>query len=355
MAEAKDVTGAENKPEAVSTGRFGGRGRMIAAGAVVFLAVVAFFVWRSSGQQSTDDAQIDGHITQVSSRVGGTVVTLSFQDNQLVKAGDVLVELDPRDYQVAVDRAKAELADAQANAAAAKSGIPITEVSTSTGTRSATGGLEEAQAGVGMADSQIEAARAQLVAAQARQREREATATKAARDVERLKGLVVKEEIPQQQFDAAVAASESARAAADAAHSEAAAAETAIAVAEQRARQSRGTAAQAQAAVQATRSAPQQMQVTRARAAMADARVQQSQAALAQAELNLRAHARQGAVVGRGEQEERGSRAGRAVRPAAARAGLPGRRLGHGQLQGDPAEKHARRAAGDGLGGRAGA
>ncbi|HMF59306.1 MAG TPA: HlyD family secretion protein [Vicinamibacterales bacterium] len=288
MAEAEHVTETENKAEAERTGRLGGRGRMIAVGAVVALAVIAFFVWRSSGQQSTDDAQIDGHITQVSSRVGGTVVKLNFQDNQSVKADDVLVELDPRDYQVAVDRAKAELADAEANAAAAKSGIPITEVSTSTGTRSATGGLEEAQAGVGMADSQIESARAQLVAAQARQRDREATATKAARDVERLKGLVAKEEIPQQQFDAAVAASESARAAADAAHSEAAAAETAIAVAEHRARQSRGTAAQAQAAVQATRSAPQQIQVTRARAAMADARVQQSQAALEQAELNLR-------------------------------------------------------------------
>jgi membrane fusion protein (multidrug efflux system) len=287
MAEAVHVSGTENKADAESTGRLGGRGRMIAVGAVVLLAVVAFFVWRSSGQQSTDDAQIDGHITQVSSRVGGTVVKLNFQDNQVVKGGDILVELDPRDYQVAVDRARAELADAQANATAATSGIPITEVSTSTGTRSATGGLEEARAGVGIADSQIESARAQLVAAQARQRDREATAVKTARDVERLKGLVAKEEIPQQQFDAAVAAAESARAAADAARSEAAAAETAIAVAEQRARQSRGTVAQAQAAVQATRSAPQQMQVTRARAAMAEARVQQSQAALAQAELNL--------------------------------------------------------------------
>jgi membrane fusion protein (multidrug efflux system) len=287
MAEAEHVAETEEKAETGTTGRLGGRGRMIAIVAVVVIAVVAFFVWHSSGRQTTDDAQIDGHITQVSSRVGGTVVKMNVQDNQLVKAGDVLVELDPRDYQVAVDRAKAELADAQANASAATSGIPITEVSTSTGVSSATGGLVEAQAGVGIADSQIDAARAQLVAAQARQRDREATAVKTTRDVERLKGLVAKEEIPQQQFDAAVAAAESARATADAARSEVAAAETAIAVAEQRARQSRGTAAQAQAAVQATRTAPQQLQVTRARAAMAEARVQQSAAALAQAELNL--------------------------------------------------------------------
>ncbi|MEN3339868.1 MAG: rane fusion protein multidrug efflux system [Acidobacteriota bacterium] len=279
----------EDKPaaEAPNNGRLGGRGPMLAVVAVVLLAAIVFFVWRSSGKQSTDDAQIDGHITQVSARVGGTVVKVNVTDNQVVAAGAVLVELDPGDYQVAVERAKAELADAQANAIAATSGIPITEVSTATGTRSATGGLAEAEAGVGVAERQIESARAQLVAAQARQRDREATATKTARDVERLKGLVAKEEVPQQQYDAAVAAAESARAAADAARSEVAAAESAIAVAEQRAVQSRGTAQQAQAAVQATKSAPQQLQVTRARAAMAQARVQQATSALAQAELNL--------------------------------------------------------------------
>jgi membrane fusion protein, multidrug efflux system len=273
--------------EPATSGRFGGRGPMLAVAAVVVVAVIAFFVWRSSGKQSTDDAQVDGHITQVAARVGGTVLKVNVNDNQVVQAGTVLVELDPRDYQVAVDRARAELADAQANAAAATSGIPITEVSTSTGTRSATGGLAEAEAGVSVAERQIESARAQLVAAQARQRDREATATKTAHDVDRLKGLVAKEEIPQQQYDAAVAAAESARATADAARSEVAAAETAIAVAQQRAIQARGTAQQAQAAVQATRTAPQQLQVTRARAAMAEARVQQATSALAQAELNL--------------------------------------------------------------------
>jgi membrane fusion protein, multidrug efflux system len=285
MAESVQVEKVE-QPEKGTT-RLGGRGPMLAIAAVVVLAVIAFFVWRSSGRESTDDAQIDGHITQVSSRVGGIVIKLNVKDNQFVEAGAILVELDPRDYQVAVDRAKAELADAEANASAATSGIPITEVSTTTGVRSATGGLEEAQAGVGIAERQIESARAQLVAAQARQRERESTAVRTARDVDRFKGLVAKEEIPQQQYDAAVAAADSARASTDAARSEVAAAEAAIAVAEQRARQSRGTAAQAQAAVQATRSAPQQLQVTRARAAMAEARVQQAKSALAQAELNL--------------------------------------------------------------------
>ena len=116
------------------------------------LAVIAFFVWRSSGKQTTDDAQIDGHITQVSARVGGTVLKVHVNDNQVVKAGDVLVELDPRDYQVAVDRAKAELADAQANAAAAtKAGSRSPRCRRPPELEARSGGLAEAEAGVAVA------------------------------------------------------------------------------------------------------------------------------------------------------------------------------------------------------------
>ena len=279
---ADDQAAAAAKP-----GRFSGRGRWLAIGALILVAGIVVYMWRTSGRQSTDDAQIDGHITQVAARVGGTVIKVHVKENQPVAAGDVLIELDPRDYQVAVDRARAELADAQANASGAMTGIPLTQVSTATGVRTATGSVEEAQAGIGIADRQIEAARAQLVAAQARQREKEATAVRAARDVERLKGLVAKDEIAQQQYDAAVASADSARAAADAATSDVVAAQAAIDVAEQRARQARGTAAQAQAQLQASQTGPEQLRVTRAHADVANARVQQAAAALAQAELNL--------------------------------------------------------------------
>ena len=270
-----------------SAGRFAGRARWLALAAVVIVIGVLTYLWITAGRVSTDDAQVDGHITQVSARVGGTVTKVNVKENQYVEAGAVLVELDPRDYQVAVERARAELADAQANASGAATGIPLTQVTTETGVRTATGGLEEAQAGVGVADKQVEAARAQLVAAQARQREKEATAVKATRDVERLKGLAAKEEIAQQQYDAAVSAGESARASADAARSEVSAAESAVAVAEQRARQARGSAAQAQAALRASQTGPEQLRVTKARADVANARVRQMSAALAQAELNL--------------------------------------------------------------------
>jgi membrane fusion protein (multidrug efflux system) len=215
------------------------------------------------------------------------VTKVNVKENQYVEAGTVLVELDRRDYEVAVDRARAELADAQANASGAATGIPLTQVSTQTGVQSASGGVEQAEAGIGIADQQVESSRAQLVASQARQREKEATAVKSARDVERFKGLVAKDEIAQQQYDAAVSTADSARASADAAKSDVSAAQAAVAMSEQRAKQARATATQAHAALEASRTGPEQLRATKARADVAIARVQQMTAALAQAELNL--------------------------------------------------------------------
>ncbi len=276
MAEAENDSPARSK-----------RWRFIGIAVVVLLVIAAVVWWRSRGRESTDDAQVDAHITQIAPRVAGTVIKVPVENNLHVQAGTVLVQIDPRDYQVALDRAKAELADAQANAAAARTGVPVAQVETRAGVTTASGGVLEAEAAVAAADQQIEAARANLTSAQAREREKEATAAKAARDVDRLKGLVEKDEIAQQQFDAAVATSTSARASADAAKFEVAAAQSAISVAEQRARQARGSAAQAHANLATARTAPQQLQITQARAAAADARVKQAQAALAQAELNL--------------------------------------------------------------------
>jgi membrane fusion protein (multidrug efflux system) len=263
------------------------RWRYIGIVLVVILIVGTVVWWRARGRESTDDAQIDGHITQIAPRISGTVIRVAVDNNTTVKAGTLLVQIDPRDYQVAVDRAKAELADAQANAIAARTGVPVAQVETRAGVATATGGVEEAVASVAAAEQQIDTARANLIAAQAHQREREATAVKTTRDVERLKGLVAKDEIPQMQFDTAVAQADAARAAADAAKSDVAAAQTAVSVAEHRASQARGAAAQAHANLATAKTAPQQLQITQARAVAAEARVKQAQAALAQAELNL--------------------------------------------------------------------
>jgi len=257
----------------------------IAGIAAIVLAIGAYFFY--AGRESTDDAQVDGHITQVAARVGGTIGLVSVTDNQHVKKGDVLVQIARDDYQIAVDRASADLADAEAAAQVADVGVPMAATTTASETRSAGGGVEQADAAVSMAERDLEGSRARLSAAQAHQREKQADAARAAADAERFKGLVAKDEISRQQFDNAVAASDAARAAADAASADVAAAQQNVEMAAGRITQARAGASQAQAALAAARTGPQQVTATRARAAAAAARVQQAQATLAQAKLNL--------------------------------------------------------------------
>lgn len=263
------------------------RRAVIAVVAIVVIAGGLFYWLHSRGHEATDDAQVDGRITQIAARVGGTVIKVNVDNNLQVSGGAALVQIDPRDYEVAVERARAELADAQANATAARTGVPIAQVETRAGVNTASGGVDQAQAAVAGAEHEILVAQANLASAQARQREREATATRTARDVERLRALAEKDEIPKQQFDAAVSAADAARASVDAAKAEVTAAQSGITVAQQRAVSARGAAAQAQAGLATARTAPQQLEVTQARAAAADARVKQAEAALKQAELNL--------------------------------------------------------------------
>ena len=256
---------------------------------VVVIAIIGVVLWFVFGgsSESTDDAQIDAHVTPIAARVGGIVTRVAVDDNQFVEAGALLVELDPRDYQVAVDKARAELADAEAGAMAARSNVPITATAATSGVTTARGGIAQAEGAVAAAEKEVEAARARLATAQARQREAEANAAKATRDVERLRGLLAKDEVSQQQFDAANAAAEAQRAAVESARSQVTEAEAGIRVAESRLTQARAGAQQAQAELATAQTGPEQLAATKARASAAEARVQQSRATLAQAELNL--------------------------------------------------------------------
>jgi membrane fusion protein (multidrug efflux system) len=162
--------------------------------------------WHSTFTEDTDDAQVNGHLIQVSARINGQVLKVDVEENQVVKAGDVIAELDPRDYQVAVENAEAALASAQANAAAANVNVPITTVNTGSNLSSAGADVSGTQAGVEQARKQLEAAHARVTQAQA-------NFTKAQADLERYKPLVEKDVISKQQFDAAVAAADATKAA----------------------------------------------------------------------------------------------------------------------------------------------
>lgn len=266
-----------------STGRF----RIgLAVGALVLAGAGAWW-WSNQDYESTDDAQVDAHMTQIASRVGGTILKVAVTDNQAVEPGTVLLELDPRDYQVAVDKAKAELADAEAAAIAAQSNVPITTASTESGVSSAQSTVDQARQMIEMASKEVEAARARLTASQSRLREVEANATRARRDADRLKGLLAKDEVSQQQYDAATAAAEAQAAATDTARAQITEAEAAIRVAESRQAQAQSGEGQARAALRNAQTGPEQVTAMRARASSAQARVEQAKATLAQAELNL--------------------------------------------------------------------
>jgi membrane fusion protein (multidrug efflux system) len=243
--------------------------------ALVVLIVVGFFVYRYfTSYESTDDAQVDGHINSVSARISGHVIKLNVQDNQYVQAGTVLVEIDPADYQVAYERAKADYADAQAAAVAAGVTVPITSVNTSSQVSASEADVASARAGIQAAQQQLQAAKAELLQAQANN-------VKAQNDLVRYKQLVDKEEISQQQFDQATAAAQASAAGVEAARATADAAE-------QQVTQARGKLVQAEANWRYANTAPKQMEISKAKADSALAQAQRSKANLDQAELNLR-------------------------------------------------------------------
>ncbi len=242
--------------------------------ALIVLLVVGFFAYRYfTSYESTDDAQVDGHINSVSARVSGHVIKLNVQDNQYVQGGTVLVEIDPADYLVALDRAKADFADAQAAATAAGVTVPITLVNTNSQISASAADVASAQAGIQAAQQQFQAAKAQLQQA-------EANNVKAQNDLARYKQLVEKQEISQQQFDLATAASQAGAAAVVAARATADAAD-------QQVTQAKGRLVQAEANWRYANTAPKQMQVSKAKADSALAQVQRMKANLDQAQLNL--------------------------------------------------------------------
>ena len=258
------------------------------AGAVAVLALGGYFAWHHfSNRESTDDAQVSGHVSPVSSRVGGIAKTIHVKDNQPVHAGDVLVELDARDYEIALAKAEADLEAAKAGARAARTSVPIASTTTASTLNVAETQTANAEAAVHAAERELDAAKARVTTARAKAAEAAAIANRAAQDLERLKPLLAKDEISKQQYDAAVAADQAARSSAAAAESAVTEAGANVEVVDARRLQAEGALKQAKANASAAATAPQQVALTEARAAGADAQVQQAQAAVDLAKLNL--------------------------------------------------------------------
>ena len=241
------------------------------------MAVLVLLSWWLYARrfESTDDAQIDGHLNAISARISGTVLYINpkAENNQYVEAGTLLLELDPNDYQAVLDHAKADLVTKEAEARSAGVNVPITDTS-------AFSRLRLAQAAQQTAAASVEAEQADLLAAQHKVQQDEALYSRAERDRVRYQALVEKREISRSEYDARQTESV---ATAQALESDRAA----VASIEQKIAQARSLVAERRAQVQEARTAPQQVIDAQAKSRSSVGEVQRARADVRTAELNL--------------------------------------------------------------------
>jgi membrane fusion protein (multidrug efflux system) len=272
VADATPASGEQPEQKAPEAPKKSRKGIIIIVVLILVIAAGAFY-WHSTYSEDTDDAQISGHLIQISTRINGQVVKINVDENQYIAKGTVIAELDPSDYQVAVDNAQAALDSAKANAVAARVNVPITSVNTGSTLRSAGADVTGAHAGVVQAERQVEAAQAKVAEAQANN-------VKANQDLERYKPLVAKDVISKQQYDAAVANADATKASLNDVLAGVQAAQEFVKV-------SRERESQSQASYKSAETGPQQVAAQSARAKQAEAQVEGAQAQLDQAKLNL--------------------------------------------------------------------
>src|ERR1700756_383484 len=171
---------------------------MIASVAALVAVGLGYFIHNAFLFEDTDDAQVEGHVMPLSSRINGQVLKVNFVEGQLVYEGDLLAVIDPADFKISVLQAEAVLADAKATATSSRWNVPITSVTSQSNLDSAETEVVNAEAGVRGAEHSYESAKASLA-------QDEANAAKSDADLERAKQLVAKEDISRQQFDQAVA------------------------------------------------------------------------------------------------------------------------------------------------------
>jgi membrane fusion protein (multidrug efflux system) len=260
---------------------------LMLGGAVVLAAVVGLFVYYHN-RESTDDAQVDGHITPIAAKVYGRVAEVLVDDNQAVKAGQVLVKLDPRDFQAALDQAKAQLALAESDARSAGVDVPRTRENTVSGTSSAEAQLAGSVADVTRAQVMYEQAQtSDLAYARANVEKSKANAALAQADLARYTPLMEKGEISKQQFDAAKANADATASALRADEEKLAQAQRNVDATRAQLASAKAHVDQAQAGVVSAKADTKQVAMKQADAQGKIAKVQAARAAVEEAQLNL--------------------------------------------------------------------
>lgn len=278
-----------------------GKRWLLAIVLAVGAAAGSLYYWYRQGYESTDNAFIEGGIIQISPRIPGQVLRVLVTDNQRVEAGQLLVELDPKDYRVAVEQARAALSAAEAQHNQAKAALELTRQVTAAALIQAQAAVEAARAqadtaraGLKQAEASVQAAEAALRQAEARRAAAEAEAQRASADLERFRALYAKDEVSRQQLDqveagarAAAANLEAASQAVEAARAQLSQAQAAYASAQAAVRQAERAVQQAEGKLREAQAGPAQVRAREADLAAAQAALERARAALQQAELQL--------------------------------------------------------------------
>jgi membrane fusion protein (multidrug efflux system) len=262
--------------------------RLLIVAAIVVVAVAVGLFLHYRNRESTDDAQVDGHITPIAAKISGRVAEVLVHDNEPVKAGQVLAKIDPRDYQAALDNAKAALALAQSEAQSANVDVPRTRENVASGTSSANAGLLGAEAALAQAQAAYaQAQNSDLAFAKANVEKSRANAQLAQADLERYRPLMDKGEISRQQFDAAKANADATASALKAEEEKIQQAQSNIQIAKAQLNAAQARVEQARAGVSSARADIQQVSMRSADAQGKLAKVDQARAMVDAAQLNL--------------------------------------------------------------------
>jgi membrane fusion protein (multidrug efflux system) len=289
--EGEIVTPTQDKVQSPPVSRrSGSRTKLVVALIFVVAAAVAVYAlyMHFRDRVSTDDANVDGHISAIAPKITGNVIEVAVLDNQQVKAGQVLVRIDPRDYQAAVDIARAAVVQAEGQLDAARVAVPWVSGTTETGTSVADAQLGDAQAEVERARAAYDQANTSDVAmADANVASKQADNERAQADLARMKPLVDKAEISRLQYDSYVAAARVADSDLRGAQEKLASAQKEAAIRKAALDSAVSKVNTAKAQVQSSQANRKQVAIRTADAGTAEAAVKAARARLAAAELTL--------------------------------------------------------------------
>lgn len=288
-SQMEEIATTESQPPESARGRRK-KVLLISAGAVSLVLLLVFgvryLVWAAQ-HESTDDAYLAGHVHPISARITGTVQRVLIDDNQHVVAGQTLVVLDPNDYQVRLDRAKAALDAAEHQADTADAAIRTTSETATAQTTQAQGSIGDAKATIQASQAAVAVAQAGIPRAEAQLDESNATLQRDETDLHRYEDLYAKQQISRQMLDHQRASYQMALAARTAAQEQVRQAQAQLIAAQDSVVEAKSQLTKSEGGLQSAEAARLETRVREGQFATAQAAVTEAQAALEDAELQL--------------------------------------------------------------------